>query len=259
MTFPQVDLLIGGSLLIGGVIVLSCALQLLFRKAVGEKTIKQCHEVGSDYFSVVGTFYAVLLGLIIFDAQSRFEESKNNLETEASSAMILYVNAGNLPNPYSTEIRKHFAAYVDRVLNYEWDTMTHGVHDPLARDELVKVTELIGKVEPVTEGQKTIYDKIHDNLSDVWKMRRQRIDDSAYNIPRLEWIALVVGGVVTIFFGFFFVMDRVFIQLVMNALVTLVISLNIYLVWQYGNPYSGEIRILKNSYEALHTYIKNHP
>ena len=49
-------------------IILSCLGQIAFRKLLGSQRLSSCHEVGGYYFSVVGTFYAVLVGLIIFDA-----------------------------------------------------------------------------------------------------------------------------------------------------------------------------------------------
>ena len=62
-------------------IILSCLGQIAFRKLIGPERLKECHEVGGYYFSVVGTFYAVLVGLIIFDAQARFDDAKMDVES----------------------------------------------------------------------------------------------------------------------------------------------------------------------------------
>jgi hypothetical protein len=45
--------------------------------------------------------------------------------------------------------------------------------------------------------------------------------------------------------------------MVMTAILTLIIALNIYLVYQYGNPYAGEIKINKTSFQHLRDYVVN--
>lgn len=74
-------------------ILLSCLGQIIFRKLFGAERIKSCHEVGGHYFSVVGTFYAVLVGLIIFDAQARFDDAKINVESESSALFMIHPSA----------------------------------------------------------------------------------------------------------------------------------------------------------------------
>jgi hypothetical protein len=240
-------------------VILTCILQVIFIKTMGQDRIQRCHDVGGNYFAVVGTFYAVLLGLVVFDAQSRFEESKNNFEKEASSITVLYATLDALPPAEGGEIKKHLTQYVDWAISYEWRSMTEGKHDPQTRDELITVTKLIQKIEPKTEGQSIALDKLQDRLAEVWEMRRQRIDDCAYSIPEFEWITILLGGFFTVFFTFFFVMEDIKIQILMTAIVAIVISANVYLVYQYGNPYSGEIRISKNSFESIQEYIADNP
>jgi hypothetical protein len=253
------DLLPAGLTLITAVVILTCILQVLFIKVMGRERITRCHDVGGNYFAVVGTFYAVLLGLVIFDAQSRFEESKNNFEKEASSITVLYASLDAFPKSDSLEIKKHLSQYVDWAISYEWRSMTDGKADAQTRDELITVTKLIQKLQPHTERESIALDKIQDRLAEVWEMRRQRIDDCSYSIATFEWATILLGGFFTVFFTFFFVMEDMALQVAMTAIVAIVISVNIYLVYQFGNPYSGEIRISKNSFESVQEYITANP
>ena len=59
--------------------------QILVKKYIGIESIKKCHEVGGYYLAMVGTFYAVLLGLIVIDAMTRFQQAEKNIAVEASS------------------------------------------------------------------------------------------------------------------------------------------------------------------------------
>lgn len=238
-------------------ILIACAMQIVFLRVLDRKTLKHCHEVGGYYFSVVATLYAVLIGLVVFDAQTRFEGSKNNVESEAASGMMTYILAKSLPEPAGSQIRQHFKRYVNRVLDHEWETMTQGRMDEVARDELIAFSEALAQYTPITPKEQILYDKLYDNLASVWNMRRQRLDDATYRTTRLGWSCILIGGAATIFFGFFFAMDNLPLQMVMTGILTLIISLNIYLVYQYGNPYAGEIKINKTSFQHLREYVVN--
>jgi len=171
--------------------------------------------------------------------------------------MMTYILAKSLPEPSGSQIRQHFKNYVNRVMDHEWVTMTHGQMDEGARDELIAFSEALARYTPVTPKEQILYDKIYDNLASVWNMRRQRLDDATYKTTRLGWSCILIGGAATIFFGFFFAMDNLPLQMVMTAILTLIISLNIYLVYQYGNPYSGVIKINKTSFQHLREYVVN--
>lgn len=238
-------------------ILIACSTQVLFLRILDRKTLKHCHEVGGYYFSVVATLYAVLIGLVVFDAQTRFEGSKNNVESEAAAGMMTYILAKSLPEPSGSQIRQHFKKYVNRVMDFEWETMTHGQMDEGARDELIAFSEALARYTPVSPKDQILYDKLYDNLASVWNMRRQRLDDATYKTTRLGWSCILIGGAATIFFGFFFAMDNLPLQMVMTAILTLIIALNIYLVYQYGNPYAGEIKINKTSFQHLREYVVN--
>ncbi|MEN9681087.1 MAG: hypothetical protein RLZZ627_980 [Pseudomonadota bacterium] len=245
----------GGLAVLAASILIACSIQVLFLRVLDRKTLKHCHEVGGYYFSVVATLYAVLIGLVVFDAQTRFEGSKNNVESEAAAGMMTYILAKSLPEPAGTPIRQHFKNYVSRVMDYEWDTMKLGKMDEGARDELIAFSEALSRYNPITPKEQILYDKLYDNLASVWDMRRQRLDDATYRTTRLGWSCILIGGAATIFFGFFFAMDNLPLQMVMTAILTLIISLNIYLVYQYGNPYAGEIKINKTSFQHLQEYV----
>ncbi len=51
--------------------VLAVSGMLVVRRLVGVETLKSFNEVAGNSFQVVGTFYAVLLGLIVVDAMTQ--------------------------------------------------------------------------------------------------------------------------------------------------------------------------------------------
>jgi len=175
-------------------IILSCLGQIVFRKLLGPGRLKSCHEVGGYYFSVVGTFYAVLVGLIIFDAQARFDDAKTDVESEASALFMIHLHAQRLPQPQGAEIQSQIKNYANRVIDFEWETMKSGHRDDVAREMLVSVSRRLDAIEPESSGQETVYDKVQDELTMAWTMRRERISHVEYRLPDLEWEVLLIGG-----------------------------------------------------------------
>ena len=74
-------------------IIIVIVLQIYTKKLLGEERIRQCHEVGGHYLAIVGGFYAVLLGLIVFAAMDKFIAAEKTVEQEGKSILAVYTMA----------------------------------------------------------------------------------------------------------------------------------------------------------------------
>jgi hypothetical protein len=91
----------------------------------------------------------------------------------------------------------------------------------------------------------------------AWTMRRQRITLVEYHLPDLEWEVLLIGGLVTVVFSYFFVLESLWMQAAMTALMSLVIAFNIYVVVELSNPYLGRVVVSKKPFQVITTQITN--
>ena len=64
------------------------------------------------------------------------------------------------------------------------------------------------------------------------------------------WVVLVIGGVATIVFTYFFSAHRLKIQMIMVSMVSLVICLNIFLLASYDDPFSGDVKVGPTAFET---------
>lgn len=112
---------VGGTLIVA-VVVLSVLIQWQVKKRLGKDTLEGFHEVGGIYMSAVGTLYAVLLGLIVVDASSRFNEARESVIVEANALMEVYGFTEKMPEPNKKTIKKHIRSYVDHILNEGWES-----------------------------------------------------------------------------------------------------------------------------------------
>ena len=76
----QLDSYFGGVVVVLLSTLASVAGLLITRKLVDLNKLRASHEVGGYLLSVVGTLYAVLLGLVVVDAMQKFHVARDVTE-----------------------------------------------------------------------------------------------------------------------------------------------------------------------------------
>ncbi len=238
-----------GVVLVIGSTIASIVGLLLARKFVHLDQLKATHEVGGYLLSVVGTMYAVLLGLVVVDAMGKFQQGIAIAETEANSVADIFLLAERMPKDRAEKVQRICYDYVDRVISEEWKLMDKGCICPRARKLAISMVRAVRDWEPVSESEKAIYAQALSESCQVWDSRRARTNMSQHTIPTLEWVVLVIGGVITVVFTFFFGLENLRAQVLMTSLVSLIISLNMFLVLMFGYPFSGELKVSSDAFE----------
>lgn len=80
--------------------------------------------------------------------------------------------------------------------------------------------------------------------------RRLRIEALHNGLPFALWWVLLAGGLATIIFTYFFGVKNTRLQIVMTAIVTLVICLNIFLLASFDDPFGGDVMVHPTAFEA---------
>lgn len=246
----MIDSYLSGTFLIIGSVIASVVGLLLARKFVHLDQLKATHEVGGYLLSVVGTMYAVLLGLVVVDAMSKFQQGIAITESEANSVADIYLLAERMPKERGEKVQKVCYDYVDRVINEEWKLMDKRCLCPQARKLAISVVRTVRDWEPVSESEKAIYSQALSESCQLWDNRRSRTNLSQHTIPPLEWVVLMIGGFITVVFTYFFGLENLRAQIMMTSMVSLIISLNMFLVMMFGYPFSGELKVSPDAFEV---------
>jgi len=241
--------------LVGSVCVVVCTLLsmgglLVVRRVLDIKRLAAAHDVSGNFLSIVGTMYAVLLGLIVVDAMGRYQKASMNVEEESNELADLVYLGDRMPEAKRKEVRALAVRYAELVRDKEWPAMARGSHDEESRKTLHALMRAVRDWEPNTESEKGIYGVALTAATDLWNARRERLLVSQQGIPALEWFIVFLGGIVTIGLTYVFVFEDVRIQLALTAMVTLLIALNVYLIVMFGYPFSGDLRVDPNSFHA---------
>lgn len=237
-----------GIAICAGGIVVALAVVALARRLFSPEELRQGHDATGNLLAVVGTFYAVLLGLVVVDAMAHFEQAMQIVQTESNCLADVYLLAERLPEPQHSRVRNLCRTYAEQVVTLEWSAMERAQMSGEARRTAVALAQSLDDFEPQTEAQKTVYPCILQNIAELWDKRRDRAGTAEYGIPTVEWVSLILGGVVTVFFAGLFSVGNTRLQTVITILMAFVIGLNLYLVCLFGYPFAGELSVSRHPF-----------
>lgn len=241
---------LNGLLIIGGGVILSLLLVILVRSRFNPEQLTRAHDATGNLLAVVGTLYAVMLGLIVVDAMVRFEKALDVVQAESTCLADIYVLAQRLPEAQRTRVHDACRAYAVAVVEKEWPLMARGLVSVDARKAGLRILRSLDDFEPTTEAEKAIFPLILQEMQATWDHRRERVGTAEYGIPAVEWVALLLGAAVTVVFAGLFHVENFRLQMLITAMAALVIGLNLYLVSLFGYPYAGDLSVSSRPFQV---------
>ena len=239
-----------GIAIVGGAILVALAVVELARRLFPHEALRQAHDATGNMLAVVGTLYAVLLGLIVVDAMTRFERAMEVVQLESNCLVDVYLIAARLPETQRVRVQKLCRVYAEQVVTLEWPAMERAQMSTEARRTALALAQSLDDFEPRTEAHKDVYPFLLEKISELWDMRRDRGGTAIYGIPAVEWVSLILGAVVTVFFAGLFSVGNDRLQMIVTALTALVIGLNLYLVCLFGYPFAGELSVSSRPFDV---------
>jgi hypothetical protein len=239
-----------GLAIIAGSIAASIILVALVRRLFSKQTLREAHDITGNLLSVVGTLYAVLLGLIVVDSLVRFERAVDVVQKESNVLADLFLLAGRLPEDPRVQLRENCREYARAVVEDEWPLMAQGQASMVARKSAFELTRKLDGFEPRTEAEKAVYPMILEQIRELWDYRRERVGTAEFGIPAVEWFVLLLGGAITVLFAGLFRAERVSLQRFLTTLAAVVIGLNLYLVSLFGYPFAGELTVSSRPFQV---------
>lgn len=230
-------------------VLISIAGLLIFRRLDGHDDLKAQHEVTDPYSQFVGMLFAVLLGFMVADAMQRFSLARQTVEQEASSLANVFRMADGFPEPKRRKIQGMCLDYADEVVK-AWPLLAKKKTSPTAWNSYRQLWLECTAYEPATPRETNAQAAILPCMASLGDCRRLRVDAMHNGMSPILWVVLAVGGLATIIFTYFFSCNNLYVQMVMVAIVSLVICLNIFLLACYDDPFSGDIMVQPSAFET---------
>jgi hypothetical protein len=240
-------------LIVVGSALFSVAGLFLTRKILGPKSLNHHHELASNILAVVGTLNAVLLGLVILEAQSRFQQARTNEAAESSAMGDMRMYAEYLPEPTRSLINNHVGTYVKLVRDVEWDSPPALQPNKEAVKEFHCLWKLVCDYNPTTSKEQNLQASMLTSLTQSFDLRRFRITTGRHGMPPILWSVLIVGSISTIIFTYFLSGHTLKMHVFMVSLLSLPLSMGILVVYVLGNPYVGDWKIRPEQFIRITT------
>lgn len=249
-----------GLLLVPGCVAMSLVGLKAARRWLPHDELVRFQDVASYLFAVVGTLYAVILGLVVVDSMGRFSEARLAAEAESNALSDIILFATQFPGEGAGRIRGLAQDYVESVTEVEWPGMArHGSAVETRRLALDLVLAVFA-YEPKSSREEQLYAGQVQAATEFWNNRRTRlVHATEAGLPLLEWIVLIAGGVITVVFAYFFKVEHVRLQLAMTSMLSAVIALNLYLILMFASPFSGDLQVEPEGFRHTRSILDEIP
>ena len=241
-----------GTIIVALSVVLSWIGLFLFDRVVHVSIRSRHNDVAGFIIAIIGVVYAVLLAFIAVAAWTSFDNANSIVQQEANLAGNLYRDSVAVAEPARGEMRQDLKAYLDHVVNSEWPMQRKGEVDPdrgwLPVENLHRA---ITGIDAKTRGEAVVEAEMLRTLNELYNARRARLLAAADGIPDTIWWILVLGGVTTVAFSFFFVMPSMRMHYAMTGVLAASMALVMVLIVALDWPFRGEVSIVPDAYAAV--------
>jgi hypothetical protein len=240
-------------LIVVGSTIISVAGLIAVRKCGRKDLVKRHNELAGNILAVVGTLNAVLLGLVIVEAQSRFQQARTNEAAESSTIADMRMYAEYLPEPTKSAVDRHVENYVKLVRDVEWDSPPSKQPNELAVKEFHSIWKLACDFSPNNSKEQNLQSVMIASLTQSFDLRRFRITTSQHGLPVILWTVLITCSVITVICTYFLAAESLMMHAVLVTLLSLTLSMGILVVWVLGNPYNGDWKIRPDQFMRITT------
>ncbi len=213
------------------------------RKFFSSETIQKHNALAGNILAVVGTLNAVLLGLVIVEAQSRFQQARVNEAAEASMIADMRMYAEYLSEPTRSAIDRHVENYVKIVRDVEWDEPPSKQPNPDAVKEFHCLWNLVCDYSPSTSKEQNLQSAMLSSLTQSFDLRRLRITSGRHGLPEILWVVLISCSAITVICSYFLEAESFKMHSMLVVLLSMTLAMGILVVLVLGNPYVGDWKI----------------
>ncbi len=235
------DTFLDGVLIIGGSLAVSLGGMWLVRTRIPRETLLANHEVAGYMLSIVGTLYAILLGLIVVNVQSKFEVANQMAMTEANCLSDIAHLAALYSDSTRRKIHGHLYDYAMAAKEQDWSKVSTGEMQEATIKPYRQLWKTINKMELQGSKQESGFSNVLSTMAQLSDARRFRMVATRNGLSPILWAVLVIGEVLIVWFTYFFFVENIKAQTIMTSFVVIFLSLNLLLVFLYDNPYRSEL------------------
>ena len=223
--------------------VIALAGLYLVRKRYSSEVLKENHEVAAIIFNAFGLFYGVMVAFVVFVTWSGYSDATKSLQMEANELADIFHGTEALPEPARTVIKNELIKYVNSVYYDELKRMDGGRVTLQAGGPMHHLMDAFYHTDAQAFSNRELYAETLRRLNNLAQDRRLRIFAANDTVPEAIWLVLLVGGVFTVLYTFFFGMRNIRAQYVITTTLTVTITLILFLIYVLDHPFTGTSKV----------------
>lgn len=234
-------------LVIGGGVV--PAIQLAIRRRYGVESLMVNNEVAGFKYAVLGVVYAVLLVFIMVAVWDEFRDAKSDTAQEARALLDLYRLSLGFDDGSRVALRDSILHYANAVVHDEWPALARGEASPVADAALKQLFERVMVAVQSGHFLEAIRQPAIGLVIEIADCRRSRLDFADGVIPRVLWGVILIGGIATLSFTWFFGSNNARAQAGMTAMLSVMVLSVIFVSAMLDRPFTGEVSVSPKPFE----------
>ena len=224
---------------------------LIVRRYVPPEKLKSHHDIAGPLHATIGVIYAVLLAFTTIIVWEQYDTTSRNLTNEALYYSDVARNSLGIPEPLRSEFRAALDQYFNTVIEEEWHKLEYGGQSDKVLAAGKKVNSVFARFEPSTEKEKIVFQQVLNKLNAAGEMRRERIISAHEGVPPVLWMVLLVGGLITVAFTFFFGSENLLAQILMTTMLAALIALVLFTILVLDYPFIGDMKVTTEALEHM--------
>jgi hypothetical protein len=248
-------------LVVGGLAGLSIAAFRMVHVRWPAAQRRRHNDVAGFIFAVAGAMYGVLLGFVVVVLWGQYSDALAVTDREAAVALAVQHELGSTAGRSAgdDEAARQAAllalhAYVRSVVDVEFPQLAAG---GLPADSTPLLEGLWTMTAPAVDAGAnagSTLARARDLLDDLVVARSMRLSAARNTLPATVWLAIALGGVLTIGFGCLFGAESALVQGVMVAALAGLIGIMVYLTVELDHPFTGRVRATPVGFQQILTW-----
>jgi hypothetical protein len=231
-------------------VLLAVGLKLLQRWV--PHPVRESHnDVAGFIFAAVGVLYAVLLAFVVITVWTNNDSARKTTFQEADALAGIYWISRELPAPLGPQLEQQTLAYAHTVTDQEWPLMADHHSDPDATKLVYQMRSSVFSINPTSAQQQVLYEHAVSHLEDLASQRRARLNQVDDEVPVLLWVALIVGGVLTVGFTFLFGLSNTLAHTLMVLSLGALVVVSLLIIKEMDFPFAGATAVKPTAFDVF--------
>jgi hypothetical protein len=207
--------------------------------------------VAGTYFSMAGTFTALLLALLTVMVNEQYNGARAAASAEANAVGDLYLLVQSVGDPREGEIEQRIEAYTRTVIDTEWAALARGETSKRAWTLFYDIAGMIEGLQPETRREQQLYAEMLDGFATFADQRRDRLSKAGNTLPPVMWVMLFVSILITMSYAVVMGVGTTPAFATMLCALAVLIGLVVSIMVAMNSPFGGGLGVQPNDMTAL--------